>query len=829
MESSQQQHSNNTELKKQLEQQLMQQTNKNRVLNQLKSISGNRPGLPSQTMSEGIYNGIRTNLPTREKVNAEVTGASKKVSDAAANFGKTMNTILDSIVEVYGNDRNIIFSVISTIMDAVNNSVMGGLTGLESELQKIVNEEKGNSSGKPNAGLDFLADCANFIRFFLEYLYYNKKLKIQKHNNEKAEKSAAENKNNNVADHKKALQSKVVGTDEDSEETKRIDYLNKAFYHLVFTYGQLSGRTIYNIIQFLKNGPPQKVGYFDPISFGSLGSSIIRSTPMGSIAGQIMDSVVDFCKAFINAGEASYVSLQDERELANDYMAYITDDTKETIRKETIRNQKGGADGDDDGVNKIDKKTFEAYYKSVKRDKGDKGDKKSKVKNYKERIGKLSGNKGRTNTNHNISQLTAANIEKRIKDVTNAMAELNHVDNLKALLELILEKGKYTQKKKSIYIDSNFVNKDKSKIPLLIQGEVKEMRLNPQVKLVFGKIIKKFDTMIKPPTSLNIKKSNPELYGIIMNFIRNNYKSDAGQNDEINNRLVGLLISMEENNIVDHRDDVKQTSNGQDPKEPTPGAAINATDNHRQRIAREYDKYVEIILEDPSTNATNNNLITPTHDGSSAKNSTAPANGTAAQGGGGGGDGSNIEKEIKDLEDLEDTIKNESRKNENEPTEGKAFLQKEYTLLLDQLNNVKKNERGKLNDDIHNSGNFGKLASTYVKLKTEMAADINGLINNVTAVGIKEKELKNLEKVKSGLKKMLRFISNREFGSINALFKRQKGGGNKTRRGGGDLSNIRRHIAKATRRIETTLNNFNNTRRNKRIKPRKTRRVNYGH
>ena len=165
------------------------------------------------------------------------------------------------------------------------------------------------------------------------------------------------------------------------------------------------------------------------------------------------------------------------------------------------------------------------------------------------------------------------------------------------------------------------------------------------------------------------------------------------------------------------------------------------------------------------------------------------------------------------------------------PKEGKAFLEEEYKLLLDQLNKVKEAERGELNSEIHNSGDFGRLASTYVNLKRGMAADINGLINNVKADSIQEKDQENLEIVKSGLKKMLEFIRNREFGSINALFKRQKGGGNKTRRGGGDLSNIRRHIAKATRRIETTLSNFNNTRRNKRIKskPRKTRRVNYGH
>jgi hypothetical protein len=255
-------------------------------------------------------------------------------------------------------------------MDAVNNSVMGGLTGLESELEKIVNEEKAKGSGKPNAALDFLADCANFIRFFLEYLYYNKKLKIQKHLIKKMAEAKAElaaalaakmrasmspeagaarkrveeaeekiealKKQQNDANDKASIRDATGGDDVLKRQNKRIEYLNNAFKHLVFTYGQLSGRTIYNIIQFLQNGPPAKVGYFDPISFGSLTNTMIRASPPGAIAGQIMDSVVDFGKAFINAGEASYVSLEKERELANEYMAYITEDTKNQISGQLI-------------------------------------------------------------------------------------------------------------------------------------------------------------------------------------------------------------------------------------------------------------------------------------------------------------------------------------------------------------------------------------------------------------------------------------------------------------------------------------------------------------
>ena len=1043
---------------------------------------------PSQTNSEGIYNGIRTKLPTRDKV----TGASEKVSEAAAEFGKLIIEILERAIMVYGDDRNIIFSVISTIMDAVNNSVMGGLTGLESELEKIVNEEKAKGSGKPNAALDFLADCANFIRFFLEYLYYNKKLKIQKHlikkmAEAKAEKKAAQAKVDNLPKSDATKEAAVAAADKKikdlleqqqeakgkasiradteqndvlTEHNKRIEYLNNAFKHLVFTYGQLSGRTIYNIIQFLQNGPPAKVGYFDPISFGSLTNTMIRASPPGAIAGQIMDSVVDFGKAFINAGEASYVSLEKDRELANEYMAYITEDTNNQIS-----GQSGGKPKPSVEPKKIDRDTFIKYYDSVK----EKKDKKGANKDYKKRIQGLTRNKGRTDTNHNISQLTTANIEKRIKDVTNAMTELNHVDNLKALLKQILE-WSLLSKKRSIYLKSSSSDtKDNSKIPLLTQEEVSKMRSNPDVKKVFKKIIENFDTKIDSPDKdeldkLTIEKSNPQLYGIIMNFIRNNYKSAEDQVEELEKRIAKLETSSEStsklytnerekekekdkgdkkkleallpllkvvaekekvvavyeailavvkgadaaaaaktaaeeannknsqtptslenaqaaNNYISgsllwaarnyltpwrssssrkkyERADIKKINAKADAKAQTrDGRVAKMTDDeNNKKGAYERDakrSSLEMAVERLNTAALTlmeavdeiknmrvkdfvftqafkndvenimNNQIIPKEEVAKQKLDTAKkelekAKKAAMDKAGGKKsvddinnkllelvalmeldadvipklrtkrgwvgrmmkgnktdkedaksefrvlnakiiDGENtdnedandeqklayITREIakltesvvaenKRIKELGDRMKGTKRlmgMGKKKPKEGKAFLEEEYKLLLDQLNKVKEAERGELNSEIHNSGDFGRLASTYVKLKRGMAADINGLINNIKADSIQEKDQENLEIVKSGLKKMLEFIRNREFGSINALFKRQKGGGNKTRRGGGDLSNIRRHIAKATRRIETTLSNFNNTRRNKRIKskPRKTRRVNYGH
>ena len=880
------------------------------------NMSQNSGGTGEVFQNQNILSANTTNATLADEPLTGIT-----IGNAASNFGDTMKSILDNTKKVYGDDRNIIFSAISTIMDAVNNSVMGGLTGLKSELEKIINDEKAKGSGKPNAGIDFLADCANFIRFFLEYLYLNKKLKIEKHNSEKIEEARAEVENgdaakngivkakeklNKLEGYNKETQGNVEANPAGSNQMDRIDFLNNAFRHLVFTYGQLSGRTIYNIIQFLKNGPPPKVGYFDPISFGSLTSTIIRSTPMGSIAGQIMDSVVDFGKAFINAGEASYVSLKRERELANEYMEYITDKTKTTNS-----GQKGGATQPVDPLS-IDTATFTKYYDSIKAKK----DKKDLVdKNYKKRIQKLTGNKGRTNTNHNISQLTTANIEKRIKDVTNAMTELNHVDNLKELLNQILEP---LSKKRSIYIkSSSSVTKDNSKIPLLTQEEVSKMRSNPDVERVFNMIINNFDTGTDSPykdklDKLTIEKSNPELYGIIMNFIRNNYKSAEDQVNELTKKIgetqdnteklkmknMKLLLSdvVEKEQKLAEAEAVAVAEEAV-AEEAVPVAVPVAEQKLAEAVAvpfnisKETEAEVKVKVKSGAEEA----LVLISVD--EAKQHLYAAKQKALNtvesmkmdelineqllklvaqmeqdsvGQDDSGDQSENTKIIKspvrhfnkaaqtvpsvtspdktsksvhnnitrEIDKLSDRVAAEnrhiqqlgSRMKDPIKDKGKTFLEEEYKTLFEQLNIVKDTERSDLNKEIHSSGDFGRLASTYVKLKRGMTADIKGLINKVKAVGIKEKELENLETVKSGLKKMLRFISNREFGSINALFKRQRK--NKTRRGGGDLSNIRRHIAKATRRIETTLSNFNNTRRNKRIKskPRRTRRqVNYGH
>lgn len=934
--------------------QIRQTANKNLLLNQLKHNSGNIPGLPYQTVSKDKADKAKDARDTlhKEFVNKypvmgaareaaayagqELTG--KTIGQAASEFTTSMKTILKDIGTVYEDDRNIIFSAIYTIMDAVNNSVMGGLAGLESELEKIVNEENANNSGEPNAALEFLGDCANFIRFFLEYLYYNKKLKINKHLIKKIAKAQAEKKAaqeakmrasrsqeaaaaarkrveeadeklkdllelQKEANDKASIRTDTEQNDELTKHNKYIEYLNNAFKHLVFTYGQLSGRTIYNIIKFLQRGGPPEVGWFDPISFGSLGSTMIRSTPPGAIAGQVMDSVVDFFKALAGASEASYKSLKKERELANEYMAYITDDTKEHV---------GGTSGTTDPI-KIEEETFVKYYDSVK---AEKKDKKGKDKNYKKRIQKLTGNKGRTNTNQNISDLTTGNIEKRIKDVRNAMLELNHVDNLKTLLKYIVDYNsiKALTKSANIYVKGSSIlnTKDDSKIKLLTKDEVFEMRKNSKVKKVFNKLIKNFDiTNVSPDKDklgeLTIEKSNPQLYGIVMNFIRNNYKSAEDQVEELEKRiktnpddsvkfedLLGLLKKVVEaenkleeaekkleeaekkKGLEEEKKKVEEAKQGLEEaekkveKKKVEGAGSMKIDelinekllklvavmkqdsveqddsgdqleNNTKNVKswfRLYNKAAKTIPDDTSVVLTTKSVPDPIITRKKDTNIIVGEN-TDSEDANDKEKLANITREIANLnkivtdenkrikqlsKSMEDTSKSKKTK---KPKEGKEFLEEEYNLLLEQLNSIKLRELGSLNTDIHNSGDYGKLAAIFVKLKREMKAEIQRLVTDLKPEDISIKGQEKLEIVKSGLKKMLEFIRYREFGSINALFKRERK--SKTRRGGGDLSNIRRHIAKATRRIETTLSNFNNTRRNKRIKPRKTRRVNYSH
>ena len=91
-------------------------------------------------------------------------------SETVTGAGKQIEKILKDLVSMASDNKQHFSSIIFTIMDALNYSVVGGLQGLKVELENIVNDEKANSSGESNEGLEFIGECANFIAFFLEYI-----------------------------------------------------------------------------------------------------------------------------------------------------------------------------------------------------------------------------------------------------------------------------------------------------------------------------------------------------------------------------------------------------------------------------------------------------------------------------------------------------------------------------------------------------------------------------------------------------------------------------------------------------------------------------------
>lgn len=89
--------------------------------------------------------------------------------------------------------------------------------------------------------------------------------------------------------------------------------------------------------------------------------------------------------------------------------------------------------------------------------------------------------------------------------------------------------------------------------------------------------------------------------------------------------------------------------------------------------------------------------------------------------------------------------------------------------------------------------------------------------------------------IRSALEKILNFIAIKDFKAFNEAASKIESGMKSLMSSGGSMrsSTIKRRIKKATRRIQLSLDDFNsgrNTRRGRyRKKPRKTRRVNYGH
>ena len=369
-------------------------------------------------------------------------------SETVKGAGEQIEKILNDLVSMASDNKQHFSSIIFTIMDALNYSVVGGLQGLKVELENIVNDEKANSSGESNEGLEFIGECANFIAFFLEYIRINKGLK------------------NTTVGKEKDL-------DTDGEISKKnIEYLNNAFKHLAYTYGQLSGRTIYYLSKILQSGPVAEVGYFDPISFGSITTTLIKASPPGAVISSVVDTVTNFFYALADAGKSSFRSLEDERKLAGEYMEYINTELGEV-------DQVGG------GVPMKD--TVETtILNKLHHPKSNKYD---KVGSFEYRIKMLINGKKTKHSAHSVELLTGADIQRQITEIETAMEHYNHVSSLVKLLEQLTS----SNTAKGIYISDKNYKDSNDALEKLISLEIEALHGNDTVKKEFGEMLNKFD------------------------------------------------------------------------------------------------------------------------------------------------------------------------------------------------------------------------------------------------------------------------------------------------------------------------------------------------
>ena len=401
-------------------------------------------------------------------------------SETVKGAGEQIEKILKDLVSMASDNKQHFSSIIFTIMDALNYSVVGGLQGLKVELENIVNDEKANSSGESNEGLEFIGECANFIAFFLEYIRINKGLK-----------------NTTVA--------KEKDLDKDGEISKKnIEYLNNAFKHLAYTYGQLSGRTIYYLSKILQSGPVAEVGYFDPISFGSITTTLIKASPPGAVISSVVDTVTNFFYALADAGKSSFKSLEDERKLAGEYMEYINTELGEV-------DQVGGRVPMDTVETTILNKLH--HPKSNKYD---------KVGSFEYRIEMLIKGKKTKHSAHSVELLTGVDIQRQITEIETAMNHYNHVSSLVKLLEKLTK----SNTAKGIYIsDKNYMDSNDA-LEKLISSEIEALHGNNTVKEEFGKMLKTFEAFQIESNNqdVTIKGNNIQLYNIVNDFIVNNYE-----------------------------------------------------------------------------------------------------------------------------------------------------------------------------------------------------------------------------------------------------------------------------------------------------------------
>ena len=670
-------------------------------------------------------------------------------SETVTGAGKQIEKILKDLVSMASDNKQHFSSLIFTIMDALNYSVVGGLQGLKVELENIVNDEKANSSGESNEGLEFIGECANFIAFFLEYIRINKGLK------------------NTTVGKEKDL-------DTDGEISKKnIEYLNNAFKHLAYTYGQLSGRTIYYLSKILQSGPVAEVGYFDPISFGSITTTLIKASPVGGVISSVVDTVTNFFYALADAGKSSFKSLEDERKLAGEYMEYINTELGEV-------DQVGGRVLNDT----VETATLNKLHHP-------KSNKYDKVGSFEYRIEMLINGKKTKHSAHSVELLTGADIQRQITEIETAMNHYNHVSSLVKLLEQLTK----SNTDKGIYIsDKNYMESNDA-LEKLIPSETKALHGNETVMKEFGEMLNKFKAFEIESNNQDdsIEGNNIQLYNIVNDFIVNNYELYKEELGDLMTAIGKTATDFETKDDNENNEDKDDNENNV--------ANIKAyVQDKNEKFKETLKKLTDIVKEEKARIGE----VKTADDKPKSKNPYEYLKDERTK----------LKTKLTKLNSSKfDDIKSKVSASGNYKKYSSFFKQfkrdmkKEITSLktthVDRTKEVAGSDDAQKSTDLINSGL--KKILTFIRIKDF------GAINNM-ANQFDGKAIKTIAKLKARKKKYS--------DELNA-----KGGG-------GRRSSIRRRINSATRRIQTTLDSFNSTtRRNVRAKskPRETRRQHYGH
>ena len=670
-------------------------------------------------------------------------------SETVTGAGKQIEKILKDLVSMASDNKQHFSSLIFTIMDALNYSVVGGLQGLKVELENIVNDEKANSSGESNEGLEFIGECANFIAFFLEYIRINKGLK------------------NTTVGKEKDL-------DTDGEISKKnIEYLNNAFKHLAYTYGQLSGRTIYYLSKILQSGPVAEVGYFDPISFGSITTTLIKASPVGGVISSVVDTVTNFFYALADAGKSSFKSLEDERKLAGEYMEYINTELGEV-------DQVGGRVLNDT----VETATLNKLHHP-------KSNKYDKVGSFEYRIEMLINGKKTKHSAHSVELLTGADIQRQITEIETAMNHYNHVSSLVKLLEQLTK----SNTDKGIYIsDKNYMESNDA-LEKLIPSETKALHGNETVMKEFGEMLNKFKAFEIESNNQDdsIEGNNIQLYNIVNDFIVNNYELYKEELGDLMTAIGKTATDFETKDDNENNEDKDDNENNV--------ANIKAyVEDKNEKFKETLKKLTDIVKEEKARIGE----VKTADDKPKSKNPYEYLKDERTK----------LKTKLTKLNSSKfDDIKSKVSASGNYKKYSSFFKQfkrdmkKEITSLktthVDRTKEVAGSDDAQKSTDLINSGL--KKILTFIRIKDF------GAINNM-ANQFDDKAVNKIAKLKARKKKYS--------DALNA-----KGGG-------GRRSSIRRRINSATRRIQTTLDSFNSTtRRNVRAKskPRETRRQHYGH